>query len=519
MKNILVFVLIITSGLGFVNNVYPQVSGTLNTAFANGGELGDSLLIPPFRYSALALSPGNGFVLSNARGGSDTIQVVRYTSDGARDTTFGSDSAGYVKVVASGFSGVVTTSLVQTDQKILIAGQYTLTGKAFLLRLNANGTVDNTFGTNGWCFFNFFPHYGESIHQIALQTNGSIVALDVENYPGFTDTFMVARVKSNGTFDNTFATNGSYQVPFYNFLATSPSVFMLDANNNITCAAYSNYNAGDYFYLFRLTQNGVADATYGNGGSILIDSTNIINGGSELGLNFQSDGKLITVQTKQTGALLWAVCRYNADGSTDQSFGNNGLVSVQPNLFPVPYAVQNIASTATGQIITAGVATVAGANRLIVNSFNANGSVDASFGNNQGSELMNCFQLDDIVYNLLIQPNNDILINGLVNESDYQQFQVIELFGATGSTSIKEANNNACISIYPNPAGNEISIKLTKASSGTINVKNMVGNVILSQVVNNNDVLTLDIGKLARGPYVVTWMDGGLPVSELIIKQ
>ena len=518
MKNIFVNVLIIACSFGFMAPAFSQGPGTLDPGFANGGELADPLIFP-FRYSGLALSPGGEFVVSSASG--DTIQAIRYTSNGSHDINFGLNTTGYVKHVFPGFSGTVTTSFVQTDQKILIAGQYAITGankKAYLLRLKEDGQIDSSFGTNGWFFFNFFPHFGEVVRQLALQSNGNIVVLDIENYTGVTDTFVITRLKSNGTYDSSFALNGAYKVPFYNLLATSATSFTLDRNNNFTCAAYSNYNAGDYFYLFRLTANGVPDTTYGKGGSIFIDSTNIINGKANLGLNFQNDGKLITVQSKQTGDLLWAVCRYNTDGSADQGFGTNGLVEVRPNLDPVPYCVQNIVSTASGQIITAGIVSIAGANRLIVNKFNSDGSTDMTFGNNQGSELLNAFAMDDITYNLLIEPDNKILINGLVNELQYHRYEVVRLTGA-GSTSVEQLSNDIDISVYPNPTTAQVSFELSEPAAGKMTLRDMNGNTVMAKETGRALIQTFDISRLAAGVYVLTWLNNENTISKMIIKQ
>ena len=238
-----------------------------------------------------------------------------------------------------------------------------------------------------------------------------------------------------------------------------------------------------------------------------------------LGLNFQSDGKLITVQTKQTGSLLWAVCRYNTDGSVDQGFGINGMVNVLANLNPVPYSVQNIAVTATGQIITAGVVNIAGANRIIVNSFNKDGSVDAAFGNNSGSELLNGFQWDDIVYNLLIQPDNKIVINGLINEADYRQFEVARLMGTTGSTGVQDMNGNPGFKVYPNPANTRINFELTRSGEGTVSLKDVTGKVIVSSVLNGATLNALDIGNLASGVYIITWLSKEGSTSKMIVKQ
>jgi uncharacterized delta-60 repeat protein len=403
----------------------------------------------------------------------------------------------------------------------LIAGQYTLSGnnqRAYLLRLNADGSLDNSFGNNGWVFFNFLPHFGEVIHQVSVQLNGAIVVLDMGNNPGNSDTLIIARLKGNGSFDSTFAVNGKYQVPFNSFLATSPNIFTIDDQNNLTFAGYSNYQSSDYIYLFRLNSNGIIDASFGNNGTILIDSTNIINGGANLGLNFQSDGKLITVQSKQTGAVLWAVCRYNTDGSIDQGFGTNGLVNVQPNLFPVPYAVTNITETNKNSILIAGVVSIAGANRLIVCSFNKDGSTDASFGNNQGSEMLNCFELDDIVYNMLLQPDGNILINGLVNEASFSSVEVVRLLAAA-PTSVKEINNSIDFSAYPNPANTELHFELTKRRDGKITLHDVAGNLLAVEEADNGSFQTLSIDNLTAGVYIVTYQDSEVSVSKKIVKQ
>ena len=386
MKNTLVIVLIILDAFGFTNRAFSQSAGILDPTFASAGELGDSAIFP-FRYSGLALASNGAFVVSSAN--HDTIQAIRYTATGIRDVSFGLNSSGISYLVVSGFSGTITTSAVQADNKILIAGQYQYglnapNKKAYIVRLNADGTLDNSFGTNGWVLFNQLPHYGETIHQISIQQDGKIVALDMGNNPGNTDTIIIARLKTNGTYDSAFAVNGKYLVPFNHFLATSPNLFKVEANNGITFAGYSNYQGSDYIYQFRLNSVGTLDPTFGNSGIILIDSTNIINGGANLGLNFQSDGKLITVQSKQTGSIPWAVCSYNTDGTIDQSFGTNGMVQVQPELSPVPFSVTFITETGKNTILIGGIVSIGGALRLIVCNFNSDGSVDPSFGINQG---------------------------------------------------------------------------------------------------------------------------------------
>jgi len=519
MKKFLVYVLALSAGFGFVNNAFSQLPGNLDTQFNNTGELFDQAIFP-FKYSGMAVSPGDQVVVCSASG--DTIQAIRFSSSGYRDITFGLNNSGIIQHAVSGFSGSVSATAVQTDRKILIAGQFALTGsnnKAYLLRLNTNGSIDSSFGTNGWIFFSFLPHFGEIIHQVSLQLDGKIVVLDMGNNPGNTDTLIFARFNYNGTYDSSFALNGRYQIPFNNFLATSANVFRLDNYNNLSFAGYSNYLNSDYIYVFRLNSNGALDVSYGNGGIVLIDSTNIINGAANLGLCFQNDGKLVTVQSKLTGAIQFAVCRYNTDGSPDQNFGQNGLVNVQPDLYPVPYAIQNIAVTSTDQIIVAGIVTEAGSNRTIVCSINTDGSANLSFGNNTGSELLNCFELDDIVYNLLIDAHDRILVNGLINEANYQKFQVVRLLAASPTSGISNMAGNRTIAAYPNPATGLLAIELLKPAAGRISLREITGKVLLTRQLNGENKTYLDLSTFVPGVYVLTYENSETSVSEKIIKQ
>src|SRR5581483_11672861 len=66
-----------------------------------------------------------------------------------------------------------------------------------------------------------------------------------------------------------------------------------------------------------------------------------------------------------------------ASGSLDTSFGTNGFATTLDGTYSagVASAVQS-----NGQIVTAGVATVAGTNEMLITRLNSNGHVDTSFG-------------------------------------------------------------------------------------------------------------------------------------------
>jgi uncharacterized delta-60 repeat protein len=111
---------------------------------------------------------------------------------------------------------VVTTAIVNatnasvavqpTDGKIVVAGYSAgLPPTSFstidVIRYNANGTLDTTFGTGGVAN----AGNGTIVNQVLIQTDGKIVVAGNDE-PGMTSrntAFFVKRLNSNGSVDNT----------------------------------------------------------------------------------------------------------------------------------------------------------------------------------------------------------------------------------------------------------------------------------------------------------------------------
>ena len=61
--------------------------------------------------------------------------------------------------------------------------------------------------------------------------------------------------------------------------------------------------------------------------------------------------------------------------------------------------------------------------------------------------------------------------------------------------------------IYPNPASDNITIKLNIKSSGKIEIRNMLGELIKSKKLSNNYWINFDISKLTPGVYLVVFKE------------
>jgi uncharacterized delta-60 repeat protein len=128
---------------------------------------------------------------------------------------------------------------------------------------------------------------------------------------------------------------------------------------------------------------GGLDPTFGVGG---IASSNV-GFTATSGLAVQPDGNsVIAGPLGSPGSEMFGLTRYNADGSLDASFGVNGVASVSfQGTDDVP---SSVALLPDGQILKVGTSTVAsGGSEFAIALFDANGSLDPTFGNGTGKAL------------------------------------------------------------------------------------------------------------------------------------
>jgi len=117
-------------------------------------------------------------------------RIVRLNADGSIDSSFN---------IGTGFNATVSCIVIQSDEKIVIGGSFSLFNgsSAFrIIRLNVNGIPDNTFITG--------TGFSLCVNSLCLQSGGKIVVGGVfESYNGTTRN-RIARLNSNGSLDTSF---------------------------------------------------------------------------------------------------------------------------------------------------------------------------------------------------------------------------------------------------------------------------------------------------------------------------
>jgi uncharacterized delta-60 repeat protein len=372
---------------GFVTNT-AAAPGDLDTSFSFDGKLIDVLLgASGDRGSATAVQADGKIVVAgtltfgNSRTG---CGITRYNQNGSLDLTFSDDGKTF-GIIDTTFS--CRALVIQPDGKILVAGGVGTSGAVAdfaVMRFNADGTTDHSFSTLGDGYLGYTrTHINgyESANAIALQPDGKIVVAGANNNGG--SNFAVVRYHDNGNLDDTFDFDGKVTTDFASTDEIADAV-AIQTDGKIVVAGYIGGLFSGDFALARYNPNGSLDTTFDGDGKLTTDMGGAGNLDRVYGLAIQADGRIVAagyaaVTVNQSTSPQFALARYNADGTLDTSFDEDGKVTTaaSTDFNSVAYAAS---IQADGKILATGYSHNSGTwSDFTLVRYNANGSLDASF--------------------------------------------------------------------------------------------------------------------------------------------
>jgi uncharacterized delta-60 repeat protein len=190
-------------------------------------------------------------------------------------------------------------------------------------RLNPNGTIDNSFGTNGYTEINASIQ-DEQINAVKLMTNGTIIGVGYgyQGSPMWSDQAIMAKLTSSGAPAPGFGTNGVLIPSVFSDVSTAFDL-VID-NDSIFITGYL-YNASNNWQLCltKLNPSGNPYTDFGTNGISLL-YLNPLNVGYEMLRTV--DGKIyISGTTGQggTGDRDFLLVRYLPFGDLDEDFDAN----------------------------------------------------------------------------------------------------------------------------------------------------------------------------------------------------
>ena len=343
---------------------------------------------------------------------------------GSLDLSFDHDG---IKVTPIGTANAFGRSMViQPDGKTIVAciANNGTDADFAITRFTKDGELDASLDGDGIVMTDF-DGSSDVAEAIALdEFNRIIVAGYVENGNGFG--FAVARYLSDGTLDETFGDSGlvTKMIGKTGFC----KAVAVQQDNKIVLGGYvldpiSNTNE---FMLIRFNTDGTPDSTFHGDGIV---QTNMgIGAAVANAILIQPDKKIVLAgQVLNDAALRWqiGIARYNEDGSTDDTWDQDGLVFT--GLDQADFTINAVVMDANKKIVVGGYFGTAPSNNLFaVARYHLDGRPDETFGD-EGIQLGSFGAQDNEINTIVIQPDGQILIGGTSLQGNRDLFAVARL--------------------------------------------------------------------------------------------
>ncbi len=346
-----------------------NADGTLDNSFATGTGASGIVFTTAIQSDGKIMIGGD-FTSYN---GTAINRIARLNADGTLDNSF---------AIGTGASGIVYTTAIQSDGKIMIGGNfnsYNGTGRSSIARLNADGTVDNSFAVGTGA--------NSSVVTTAIQSDGKIIiGGGFNSYYGTVRNY-IARLNANGTYDNSFAIGTGANNS--GWVSTVWATAIQSDGKIMIVGLFESYNGTARNCIARLNADGTLDNSFavGTGANNTVFTTAI-----------QSDGKIMIGGwfTSYNGTARNYIARLNADGTLDNSFA--------PGTGADNY-VWTTAIQSDGKIMIGGnFNSYNGTVRNYIARLNANGTLDNSFNPGTGA--------NNEVLTTVIQSDGKIIIGG-----------------------------------------------------------------------------------------------------------
>jgi uncharacterized delta-60 repeat protein len=330
MKNTLLCILLLISV--FVNAQAPAIP---DSTFNGTGRKIFSIQNYTLSFGDnVAVQPDGKIIMTGAAmslGGEANLAVVRMNTDGSYDNTFGTSGTSIVDLgVLDAQGGFEPEIYIQADGKIVICGytmEVPMENEMLVCRLLPNGSLDAGFGTGGKTWVSVLdPTMPHNAYAVTGDAAGNIYACGSVRTGGlpFNQSAIVIKLTPSGQLDPTFSEDGK--------IALTPSTLnnwafgiAVQADGKVIVGGYSGLPAD--FMALRLLPDGTYDPTFGTNGITKVDIAGTNTADECKGMTIAPDGKILLAghtYYEATTGYAAAMVRLTADGMPDNTFGNNG---------------------------------------------------------------------------------------------------------------------------------------------------------------------------------------------------
>jgi uncharacterized delta-60 repeat protein len=450
--------------LQFLPELLLAQGGTLDNTFNTSGYRTEGIGNGDDNGNAVAIQPDGMIVVAGeSHNGNDfDIAVVRFTYSGEPDNTFGTN--GKVTVNLGNIYDTGKAVAIQDDGKILVAGSFLSNGGGFkmcLVRLNADGSYDDSFGANGIDSFSVGTGSAQA-NAITIQDDEKIIVAGSSTNGSNLD-FTVVRLNSDGSMDAAFGSNGVAIIGVGNADDYANAV-TLQSDNKIVAAGKSGNNPD--IAVIRLNEDGTLDNSFSNDGKV---TTNVNGNDNAFAVAIQTDGKIVVCGEAFDGVTYdVSVVRYTETGALDNSFSNDGKVTTAlGSTYEGGYA---IAVQQDAKILVCGkTSTTNTADNVALLRYNSDGTLDTGFGNS-GKVSTDISGHGDASFGLVLQNDGAIVVAGYSNNGANNDFLVMRYLSGLNVGVGNEYQPLSEPRLFPNPVSAEAEVTYQLPFSGKVTV-------------------------------------------------
>lgn len=396
--------------------------------------------------------------------------IARYNPDGTLDTSFANNGFYICNDTINDVNGP-NFFILSSGKIICVVGDI----QGEITKLNTDGSLDTTFGTNGKMNFNYFND-GSAY----LDTNDNI-------YVGLGTLNQLVKINTTtGSIDASFGINGiiNLESSFSRIYSFENDKFLVKSNFFDNSTIPSTYHPA----IKRFNSNGTLDTSFGTNGSLVLhyattpsELDNII-----FNVDVDNSNSIFYVTQSSFSSFSTTIRKFDSNGNLLTSFGNSGTVTLPANNDIIRTKLHN------NQLYLAGANNAIANYNMTLMRYDANGIVDYTF-HSDGIYIENNNSLLEWAKCVSVNPDGSLIVSG-----EYINGSMYKLFLAKYSPSIL---NNTTFETnfdikYKNPMENQLEFVSNK-NIALITLYDLYGKQV--GISNSNGIETTN---LASGMYI-----------------
>lgn len=396
--------------------------GDLDSGFATGGKYTSAAYGLSMFGPSVAIRPAGGIVAvgKHFTGLDDDFAVLRLNASGGLESVA-------TAAFASNKDEDAKSVVVLPDGRFLVGGEGNAGGYAQhgVIRFLADGTIDDTFGSDGRVAIDFgrLSH----IHAMALQPDGKLVVVG-ESYGGANSARLaMARLNTDGSLDTRFGTAGLVQATYGD--TSNSHAIVIAPDGAITIGGYivnNESSPASACFVARFSSSGVADSSFGNNGVTLAA---LGSGHSNYchSMVLQPDGKVVLAGSMVRNRVGdFVMLRMTTSGALDSTFDNDGVVGTSfPGRAPASSEANAVLLQPDGKIVLGGYTD----GKFALARYTSSGALDPSFGTSGLMSFAFGSGVDDQIKSLALQSDGKIVAAGFSRNGSHFELAVVRVLG------------------------------------------------------------------------------------------